>query len=62
MMSKTFGTQGKIQLNLNEELDHYEELLKIVVQDTRIMSLTLYSKHRIALGMHTIHRNEPPII
>jgi hypothetical protein len=41
MMSKTFGTQGKIQLNLNEELDHYEELLKIVVQDTRIMSLTL---------------------
>jgi hypothetical protein len=33
MVSKAFGTQGKIQLNLNEELDHYGELLKIVVLD-----------------------------
>jgi hypothetical protein len=32
-MSKTLGAGGKIQLNLNEELDHYEELLKIVVLD-----------------------------
>jgi hypothetical protein len=29
----THGTQGKMHLNLTEELDHYGELLKIVVLD-----------------------------